>query len=129
VKGIVAADDARIARGAGVDGIIVSNHGGRQLDGMAAPLRVLPSIVAAAGEVPVLMDSGVRRGTDVLKALALGAKFVFVGRPFMYAAAIGGEPAVRHGIELLKQEIERDMALIGINSVGEMGPERLMKLR
>ena len=81
-----------IARDAGADGIIVSNHGGRQLDGAVAPLRVLPSIVAACPDLPVMMDSGVRRGTDVLKALALGARCVFVGRPFAYAAAVGGQP-------------------------------------
>ena len=96
VKGILDKDDARIARESGVDGIIVSNHGGRQLDGAVAPLRVLPGIAAQAGGMTVMMDSGVRRGTDVLKALALGAQFVFVGRPFLYAAAIAGEAGVRH---------------------------------
>ena len=85
----------------GVDGIIVSNHGGRQLDGTVSPLRVLPEVVAAAGDLPVMMDGGVRRGTDVLKALALGARFVFVGRPFLYAAAIGGEAGVLHAIDIL----------------------------
>ncbi len=90
VKGILHRDDARIARDMGADGIIVSNHGGRQLDGAVAPLRVLPGIVAACPDIPVMMDSGIRRGADVLKALALGAKFVFVGRPFAYAAAVGG---------------------------------------
>ena len=87
LKGILDKDDARIARESGIDGIIVSNHGGRQLDGAVAPVRVLPGIAAQAGGMTVMMDSGVRRGTDVLKALALGAEFVFVGRPFLYAAA------------------------------------------
>jgi L-lactate dehydrogenase (cytochrome) len=91
-------------------------------------LRVLPEIAAVAGDMPVMFDSGVRRGTDVLKALALGACFVFVGRPFLYAAAIGGEPGVRRGIDLLSQEIDRDMALLGINTLAEMRPELLMRI-
>ena len=75
----------------------------------------------------VMMDSGIRRGTDVLKALALGAQFVFVGRPFLYAAAIGGEPGVRHGVKLLREEVDRDMALLGINTLAEMTRERLVE--
>ena len=125
VKGILDKDDARIARESGVDGIIVSNHGGRQLDDAVSPLRVLPEIAAQAGEMIVMMDSGVRRGTDVLKALALGARFVFVGRPFLYAAAIAGEPGVTHAIKLLRDEIDRDMALLGINAPMEMRREFL----
>jgi L-lactate dehydrogenase (cytochrome) len=104
----------------GVDGIIVSNHGGRQLDGTVSPLRVLPSIVPEAGNMTVMMDSGVRRGTDVLKALALGAKFVWVGRPFNYAAAVEGEEGVGHAISILKGEVYRNMSLIGVNSIAEL---------
>lgn len=129
LKGIVDRRDAVKARDMGVDGIVVSNHGGRQLDGMAAPLRVLPGIVEAVPDIPVLMDSGVRRGTDVLKALALGARFVFVGRPFMFAAAVGEEAGVRHGIRLLKEEIDRDMALVGVNRLEELEPGRLLKVK
>jgi L-lactate dehydrogenase (cytochrome) len=129
VKGILEQDDARIARESGADGIIVSNHGGRQLDGAVAPLRVLPGIAAQAGGMTVMMDSGVRRGTDVLKALALGAQFVFVGRPFLYAAAVAGEPGVRHAIKLLRDEVDRDMALLGITGLAEMRRERLMPAR
>lgn len=129
LKGVVHRDDAVRARDLGVDGIVVSNHGGRQLDGMAVPLRVLPGIVQAVPDIPVLMDSGVRRGTDVLKALALGARFVFVGRPFMFAAAIAEEAGVRHGIRLLKEEIHRDMALLGINTLDELEPGRLVKVK
>ncbi len=125
LKGVLAPEDARIARESGVDGVIVSNHGGRQLDGALAPLRALPAVVAHAGGMTVMMDGGIRRGTDVLKALALGAQFVFVGRPFLYAAAIGGEAGVRHGIGLLRDEIERDMALLGINALAEMTKERI----
>ncbi len=127
LKGVVDPRDARLARESGVDGIIVSNHGGRQLDGMATPLRVLPAIVAAAPDIPVMMDSGVRRGTDVLKALALGAKFVFVGRPFMYAAAIAGEAGVAHAIAILKEEIHRDLGLLGLNSPAQMTADRLLR--
>jgi len=129
VKGILNSDDARIARESGADGIIVSNHGGRQLDGAVAPLRVLPGIAAQAGGMTVMMDSGVRRGTDVLKALALGAQFVFLGRPFFYAAAVAGEAGVRHAAKLLQDEIDRDMALLGINALAEMRRERLTTAR
>ena len=127
VKGIMSVADARIAREGGVDGLVVSNHGGRQLDATVSPLRVLPEIAAEAGAMTVMMDSGIRRGTHVLKALALGAKFVFVGRPFNYAASIGGEAGVRHAISLLAAEIDRDMALLGINRVAEMTRERLLR--
>ncbi|MBD8529778.1 MULTISPECIES: alpha-hydroxy acid oxidase [unclassified Massilia] len=120
VKGILHRDDARIARELGADGIIVSNHGGRQLDGAVAPLRVLPGIVEACPDIPVMMDSGIRRGGDVLKALALGARFVFVGRPFGYAAAVGGEAGVGHAIDLLQQEVWRNMAMLGITALTEL---------
>jgi len=126
LKGILDKEDARIARESGVDGVIVSNHGGRQLDCAVAPLRVLPGIVAQAGGMTVMMDSGIRRGTDVLKALALGAHFVFVGRPFLYAAAIAGDAGVRHAIKLLRDEVDRDMALLGITTLADMRRERLM---
>jgi len=120
VKGILNIDDARIARDRGADGLMVSNHGGRQLDGAISPLKVLPEIARACSEIPVFMDSGVRRGTDVLKALALGAKCVFVGRPFGYAAAVGGEAGVAYAINLLTQEISRDMAMLGITSLDQL---------
>jgi L-lactate dehydrogenase (cytochrome) len=128
VKGILHRDDARLAREAGADGIIVSNHGGRQLDGALAPLRVLPEIVEACHDLPVMLDSGVRRGTDVLKALALGARFVFVGRPFNYAAALGGEAGVRRALRILSSEISTDMAMLGIRSLGELGPGHVRRI-
>jgi len=121
IKGVLHPADARTAVAEGADGIIVSNHGGRQLDGAAAPLRVLPSIVQECPSVPVMLDGGVRRGTDVLKALACGAKFVFVGRPFLYAAAVAGQPGVVKAIDLLRTETSRDMGLLGLNSVGDIG--------
>ena len=120
LKGILSAADARKAAAIGADGVIVSNHGGRQLDGAAPPLRVLADVVAACPDIPVMMDSGVRRGGDVLKALALGARFVFLGRPFAYAAAVGGEAGVRHAIGLLSSELSRNMALLGLNDVGQV---------
>ncbi|RDI59751.1 alpha-hydroxy acid oxidase [Microvirga subterranea] len=129
IKGIMSKEDACTARDSGVDGIIVSNHGGRQLDGTVSPLRALPMIVDAVGAtIPVMMDGGVRRGSDVLKAIALGAAFVFVGRPFVYAAAIGGEAGVSHAINILASEISRNMGLLGINSLDEMHPDRLLRL-
>jgi L-lactate dehydrogenase (cytochrome) len=129
MKGILNKDDARMARESGVDGVIVSNHGGRQLDGATAPLRVLPGIVEQAGGMTVMMDSGIRRGTDILKALALGAQFVFVGRPFLYSAAVAGDAGVRHAIKLLKDEVDRDMALLGITSLAQMKRELLMEAK
>jgi L-lactate dehydrogenase (cytochrome) len=129
VKGIVHEEDARIARESGVDGVIVSNHGGRQLDGTVSGLRVLPAIAAAKGAMTVMFDGGIRRGTDVLKALALGADFTWVGRPFNYAAAISGEEGVRHAARILGGEVYRNMALLGVNSLAELDLARLMRLR
>lgn len=124
VKGILSADDARLARDAGADAIIVSNHGGRQLDGAVSPLRALPDVVAACPGIPVMLDGGVRRGSDVLKALALGARLVFVGRPFAYAAAVGGQAGVAHAINLLATEVSRDMAMLGVNGLDEISRAR-----
>jgi L-lactate dehydrogenase (cytochrome) len=127
IKGLLRGEDARAARDRGVDGIIVSNHGGRQLDGAVAPLRALPEVIEAAGETPVMLDGGLRRGTDVLKALALGARFVFVGRPFLFAAAIGGEAAVAHAISILAAEIDRDMALLGLTDPSQITADFLAR--
>ena len=120
VKGLLAPEDARTARESGCDGVIVSNHGGRQLDFSIASLDALAAVKAEAGEMAVMLDGGVRRGTDLLKARALGADFVFLGRPFLYAAALGGEAGARHAISLLSEEIDRDLALIGCGSLGEL---------
>lgn len=126
LKGILHQDDALRAREHGADGIILSNHGGRQLDGAVSPLQVLPGAVQALGpDYPVMIDSGFRRGNDVLLALALGAKFVFVGRPFNYAGAVAGEAGVRHAIGILASEMLRNMALIGVGSPAELGREHL----
>jgi len=128
VKGLIAPQDARIARDSGVDGVIVSNHGGRQLDGTVSSLRTLPEIAADAGGMTVMLDGGIRRGTDVLKALALGAQFVFIGRPLLYAAVVGGEAGVQRALTLLRDEIDRDMALLGIRSIGEISSDLVRKL-
>ncbi|MFL6716896.1 MAG: alpha-hydroxy acid oxidase [Burkholderiaceae bacterium] len=128
IKGVLGRADAAMACRIGVDGIIVSNHGGRQLDGSVAPLLVLQQIVDAAGTRPVMIDSGVRRGSDVLKALALGARLAFVGRPFAYAAAVAGKAGVAHGITLLKEEVSRNMAMLGICGLNEMTMDRLAPL-
>ncbi|CAB3887676.1 alpha-hydroxy acid oxidase [Achromobacter ruhlandii] len=129
LKGILHPDDARTARAHGMDAVIVSNHGGRQLDGSLAPLQALPAIVDAAGAMEVMLDSGVRRGTDVLKALALGARCVFVGRPFNYAATVAGERGVAHAIALITEEIRRDMGLLGIVDLREVDPGLLQRGR
>jgi L-lactate dehydrogenase (cytochrome) len=123
VKGLLAAADVRKARQIGVDGVIISNHGGRQLDCALAPIRALPELRAEAQEMTVMLDGGIRRGTDVLKALALGADFVFLGRPFLYAASLGGTEGVLHAIRLLSEEIHRDMALMGLRTLDELTPD------
>ncbi|MGH7070956.1 MAG: alpha-hydroxy acid oxidase [Acetobacteraceae bacterium] len=128
VKGVLSADDVRIGREAGLDGVIISNHGGRQLDFSAASLPMLAEAKSAAGAMTLMVDGGFRRGTDILKAFAFGAHFVFVGRPFYYAVAIGGEAAVFHGIALLSEEIDRDLAMLGCNSVAELGPGWLVPM-
>lgn len=127
VKGILHPDDAARARDLGVDGIIVSNHGGRQLDGSVSALRALPAVVAEVGDLPVLVDSGFRRGSDVIKALALGARFVFIGRPFNYAASCAGEAGVAHAISLLKEEVTRNMALLGVTSIDQLEAAHLVR--
>lgn len=123
LKGIRHADDARLARERGVDGIVVSNHGGRQVDGEAGTLDVLPGIVAAVGGMPVLLDSGVRSGADVAKALALGAKAVLLGRPYVYGLAIAGETGVREVIRNVIAEFDLTLALCGLTKASELNAE------
>ena len=114
IKGLVRADDARRAVEHGAGGVVVSNHGGRQLDTTIASLRALPEIAAAVGErIPVLLDGGVRRGTDIVKALALGARAVLVGRPVLWGLALEGEAGARRVLELLRNELDLAMALCG----------------
>ncbi|ADX44421.1 L-lactate dehydrogenase (cytochrome) [Paracidovorax avenae ATCC 19860] len=130
IKGLLSVEDALQARGIGADGIVLSNHGGRQLDGAASPMRVLEAVVAAVGPgYPVLIDSGFRRGSDVLKALALGARMVLVGRPFNYAAAVAGEAGIAHAIGLLRDEVDRNLAMLGVTSCAELGPRHIVRRR
>jgi isopentenyl diphosphate isomerase/L-lactate dehydrogenase-like FMN-dependent dehydrogenase len=121
LKGILTAEDALLAVEHGADGVIVSNHGGRQLDGVAASLDALPEVVEAAGErVEILLDGGVRRGTDVLKALALGARAVLCGRAVLWGLAVGGEQGVRDVLELLRAEIALGLTHLGCRSPAEV---------
>ena len=125
VKGIMTAADARRALDAGADAIVVSNHGGRQLDGLPATLDVLPEIAAAlAGtRLPILFDSGIRRGSDIVKALALGATACMIGRPWLWGLAAGGAGGVARVIDILRTEFERTLALVGETDVSKLGPD------
>ncbi|QTS87399.1 alpha-hydroxy-acid oxidizing protein [Ectopseudomonas khazarica] len=126
LKGILSAADAEQALAAGVDGLIVSNHGGRTLDGLPATIEALPEVAAAVqGRVPVLLDGGIRRGTDILKALALGADAVLVGRPCIFALAAAGAVGVAHVLQLLRAELEVAMALTGCADLASIGPQTI----
>jgi lactate 2-monooxygenase len=126
LKGILHADDARRALDYGVDGIVVSNHGGRQVDGSIASLAALPAIVEAVrGRVPILFDSGIRGGADVFKAIALGATAVLIGRPYCYGLAIAGEAGVREVIQNLVADLDLTMGLAGCASLADIGAESL----
>ncbi len=123
VKGLLTADDARRAVDAGADAVVVSNHGGRQLDGAPASLRALPEVVEAVGDaVEVLMDGGVRRGSDVVKAVALGARAVLVGRAYLYGLAVGGAAGVGDVLRILRADLDRTMRLLGCPSLAELDP-------
>lgn len=123
VKGVLSADDGRRAVDAGADAVVVSNHGGRQLDGAPATLRVLPEMVDAVGDdLEVYLDGGVRRGSHVVTALALGARAVLIGRPYLYALAAAGEPGVVRILDVLRAEMRRTMTLLGCSSVAELDP-------
>ena len=123
VKGVLSVEDARIAAQHGADGILISNHGGRQLDGAPSPLEVLPGIAAAVGgRLAILVDGGIRRGADIVKALALGANMAFLGRAAAYGVAAAGEDGAHRAILILRNEIDRVLALLGCNSVAELGP-------
>jgi len=126
VKGILDPQDAATAVDHGADGIDVSNHGGRNLDGIISPMEVLPEIVQAVGSrATVFTDSGFRRGSDVVKALALGADAVMVGRSTLYGVAAGGYDGAARALEIYREEISRVMALLGCNTIGELGPQYL----
>lgn len=126
IKGVMSAEDACQAVDAGADGVIVSNHGGRQLEGVASSISMLPEVVAAVGDrAEVLMDGGVRNGTDVVRALASGAKAVMIGRPWVYAMAACGETGVARLLSVFQQEMARSMALMGVTRVGQLTSETI----
>jgi lactate 2-monooxygenase len=128
LKGVVHPDDARRAVDAGMDGLVVSNHGGRQIDGQIATLDALPAVAeAVSGRIPLLLDSGVRGGADIFKALALGASAVLIGRPYVYGLAIAGEDGVGEVIENFMADFDLTMGLAGCRSVAEIGPEALAR--
>ncbi|HMI92324.1 MAG TPA: alpha-hydroxy acid oxidase, partial [Polyangiales bacterium] len=121
LKGVAHPADARLAVGRGVDALVVSNHGGRQLDGVPATIELLPAIVdAVEGGIPLLLDGGVRRGTDVVKALALGASAVAIGRPVLWALAVHGAEGVVAALELLRDELVRALELCGCRSLRDV---------
>jgi (S)-mandelate dehydrogenase len=121
IKGILSVDDARHAADTGCDGIILTNHGGRQLDTCIAPIAVLPDIASAVGDrMTIIVDSGFRRGADVVKAIALGADAVMVGRAMLYGLAAGGEAGVSHAIQILMSEIDRTLGQLGCPSLADV---------
>jgi len=126
IKGVLSVADAERAAALGCDGIVLSNHGGRQLDYCVAPIEVLPQIARAVGErLAVLIDGGFRRGTDVVKALALGAQAVMIGRATLYGLAAGGEAGVDRALGILTSEIHRVLGQLGCNAVAELTPEHV----
>jgi len=127
LKGILHHDDARCAVDLGMDGLIVSNHGGRQVDGAIAALDALPDVVAAVGAMPVLFDSGIRTGSDIFKALALGARAVLIGRPYVYGLALAGASGVRAVLQGLLAELDLTMALSGISSLDQVSRDFLIR--
>jgi (S)-mandelate dehydrogenase len=128
IKGVLTAADAARAASLGCDGIVITNHGGRQLDSCVAPIDVLPEIVAAVGgRLAVLLDSGVRRGTDIAKALALGAQAVMIGRPTLYGLAAGGEAGVERALSILTTEFDRVLGQLGCNSVADLTPQHVRR--
>ncbi len=129
LKGVLHPDDAVTAADAGIDGVVVSNHGGRQIDGEIASLEALPSIVEAVGDrMTVLFDSGIRTGSDVMKAVALGASGVFLGRPYVYGLGVGGEDGVRHVLRSLLAELDLSMALAGLARLDELDSSVLRRV-
>jgi L-lactate dehydrogenase (cytochrome) len=121
IKGVLTGDDARRAIDEGAAAVVVSNHGGRQLDGVPATLRALPEIVTAVnGRAEVLMDGGIRRGSDIIKAICLGARAVLVGRAYAYGLAAGGDAGVARALEILRADLERTLKLLGCTSISAL---------
>jgi L-lactate dehydrogenase (cytochrome)/(S)-mandelate dehydrogenase len=128
LKGILHPMEAVEAIVRGVDGVIVSNHGGRQLDGAAASIDVLPAVAqTVGGKIPILLDGGVRRGADVVKALALGASACLIARPQLFGLAVAGEAGVARVLEILRREIDRTMGLLGVSRISDLGPGYIVR--
>jgi len=128
IKGVLSVADAQRAANLGCDGIVLTNHGGRQLDSCVAPIQVLPEIVDAVGNrMTIIVDSGFRRGTDIVKALALGAHTVMIARATLYGLAAGGERGVRLALDILLAELDRVLGQLGVRSISELGPHLLRK--
>jgi len=128
IKGILSPEDARIAESIGADGVIVSNHGGRQLDGAISSISALAKIKASVSEdYPLILDGGIRRGSDVVKAIALSAKACMLGRPWLYGLASGGQDGVERCIEILKAEIDLTLGLLGVTQLNDLNPSYLSR--
>jgi L-lactate dehydrogenase (cytochrome) len=128
IKGILDVEDARCAVGTGANAIVVSNHGGRQLDGAPSSIAMLPKIAEAVGsETEVLIDGGVRSGQDVLRAVALGAKACLIGRAYIYGLGAGGEAGVAKAIDIIRRELDATMALTGCKAIADIGPHVLVR--
>jgi len=129
IKGVMDVEDAKAAVDTGADALIVSNHGGRQLDGTCSSIRMLPPVVDAVGkDIEVHVDGGIRTGIDMMRALALGAKATWIGRPFLYGLGAGGEAGVAKSIEILRQELDMTMAFCGEREVTKVGPHNLLEV-
>ena len=127
LKGIMHPDEACRAIDHGVDGVIVSNHGGRQLDGAAAAIEALPAIATIVkGRIPVLLDGGIRRGSDVIKALCLGASCCLIARPQLWGLAVAGEEGVAHVLDIFRREIDRGMALMGASRTSDLNADMIL---
>src|SRR5690606_17398487 len=128
IKGILDVEDAKMAAASGADAIVVSNHGGRQLDGAPSSISVLPEIVDAVGDkIEVHFDGGIRSGQDVLKALSLGAKGTYIGRPFLYGLGAGGKAGVTKALEIIRKELDITLALCGKRDISDAGPDLIYK--
>jgi len=127
IKGIDSGDDARLCRESGADGIVVSNHGGRATETLRGTIEVLPEVIDSAGKLPVLIDGGFRRGTDIFKALALGAKGVGVGRPYIFGLTAFGQPGVERVLDILRAELTLTMRQCGTPTIGDISRSAVVR--
>jgi L-lactate dehydrogenase (cytochrome) len=130
IKGLQSVEDVKQARDIGASAVMISNHGGRQLEGTPAPIDRITVLRDAIGnDLELIVDGGIRRGTHIIKAMALGADAVSIGRPYLYGLASGGQQGVERALQLLKDELERSLALLGCSSVSELGPQHVSRLK